>query len=502
MTLRCNRSEIVDTTSGNLAAPRLSTGIPGLDEILQGGLIQNRAYLVRGGPGTGKTTLGTHFLTAGVVAGEKALLITLSEPGEQILVSGKHIGLDLKDVEVLDLSPDAKFFTEAQSYDIFSASEVEREPISKAIMETVESLQPGRIFIDSMTQFRYLTTDLFQFRKQVLSLTRFLLDQGATVLFTSEHSAELPDNDLQFLSDGVITLILNDDRRSLRVTKFRASDFRDGSHSIRLSNQGIKVFPRLLPRLHKRECDQQPISSGIPALDELLHGGIERGTVSIFSGPSGVGKTTIGLQFMKEAAGRGERSVVYTFEEEASSILKRCDAINIPAQAMMDQETLVISKIEPLQYTPDEFANIVRKEVEERNVHIVMIDSVSGYSVSMADEDLIAQLHALCKYLINMGITVLLINETEALAGDTRATSAGFTYLADNLILMRYLERHTDGQIELRKSISVVKKRLSDFEKTMREFKITRYGLQVSDPMEGLQSILGSEGLVAEEPAP
>lgn len=499
MTFSCNRNVTVDISSGNLAAPRLSTGIAGLDEILQGGLIQNRAYLVRGGPGTGKTTLGTHFLAAGILAGEKTLLITLGEPGEQILASGEHIGLDLKSVKVLDLSPDSKFFTEAQSYDIFSSSEVERAPISKAIIEVVESLRPRRVFIDSMTQFRYLATDPFQFRKQVLSLTRFLLEQGATVVFTSENSSEVPDSDLQFLSDGVITLILNDDRRTLRVTKFRTSDFRDGGHSIRLSNQGMIVFPKLLPRLHRRKFDIHPIASGIPALDELLHGGIERGTVSVFSGPSGVGKTTIGLQFMKEAAGRGERSVVYTFEEEVTSILKRCAAINIPAQAMIDKETLVVSKIEPLQYTPDEFANIVRKEVEERDVKIVMLDSVSGYSISMSDEDLVSQLHALCKYLINMGITVLLINETETLAGDTRATSAGFTYLADNLILMRYMERHTDGKVELRKSISVVKKRLSDFEKTLREFKITRYGLQVSAPMEGLQSILGGEGLVAEE---
>lgn len=489
----------MNPSSRNLSAPRLSTGISGLDEILQGGLIQNRGYLVRGGPGTGKTTLGTHFLAAGILAGEKTLLITLGEPGEQILASGEQLGLHLQNVQVLDLSPDSTFFTDAQSYDIFASSEVEREPMSKAIIEAIETLSPHRIFVDSMTQFRYLATDPFQFRKQVLSLTRFLLEQGATVLFTSEHSPEVPDSDLQFLSDGVITLTLIDDRRTLRVTKFRSSDFRDGGHSMRLTPQGIQVFPKLLPHAHRREFMPQPVSSGIPALDQLLHGGVERGTITIFSGPSGVGKTTIGLQFMKEAAGRGERSVVYTFEEEVVSIVNRCASINIPAQAMMEQGTLVIAKIEPLQYTPDEFANVVRQEVEERNVQIVMLDSVSGYSISMADEDLVSQLHALCKYLTNMGVTVLLINETETLAGDTRATSAGFTYLADNLILMRYMDRHEDGRVELRKSISVVKKRQSDFEKTLREFQITSYGLEVSAPMEGLQSILAGEGLVADD---
>lgn len=489
----------MDNPFDNITAPRLSTGISGLDKILQNGLIVNRAYLVRGGPGTGKTTLGTHFLATGAQAGEKTLLITLGEPGAQILASGKRLGLTLQDVEVLDMSPDSSFFTDAQSYDVFASSEVERGPMTEAIIETVKTLQPQRVFIDSMTQFRYLAADSFQFRKQVLSLTRFLLEQGATVLFTSENSPEVPDSDLQFLSDGVITLTLKEDRRTLRVTKFRSSDFRDGSHSMRLSAAGVQVFPKLLPRLHRRDFKIETVSSGIPALDELLHGGIERGTVSVFSGPSGVGKTTIGLQFMKEAAGRGERSVVYTFEEEVSSIVKRCSSINIPAKAMIEQGTLQISKIEPLQYTPDEFANTVQREVEERNVQIVMLDSVSGYSVSMTDEDLVSQLHALCKYLVNMGVTVLLINETETLMGDTRATSAGFAYLADNLILMRYMDYRENGQVELRKTISVVKKRLSNFEKTLREFEITRYGLKVSAPVEGLQSILSGEGLISDE---
>ena len=489
----------MDTSSLNLTAPRLSTGIPGLDEILQGGLIPNRAYLVRGGPGTGKTTVGTHFLATGIRANEKTLLITLGEPGDQILASSQQLGLDCRRVHVLDLSPDSTFFTEAQTYDIFPSSEVERAPIAQAIIETVESLQPRRVFIDSMTQFRYLATDPFQFRKQVLSLIRFLLEKEATVLFTSEHSPEVPDSDLQFLSDGVITLTLTDDRRTLRVTKFRSSHFRDGSHSMRLSDRGVQVFPKLLPYAHKRDFTSQPISSGIPTLDELLHGGLERGTITVFSGPSGVGKTTIGLQFMKEAASRGERSAVYTFEEEVASIVKRCSSINISAQTMIDQGALIVAKIEPLQYTPDEFANIVRQEVEEHEVKTVMLDSVSGYSVSMADEDLVSQLHALCKYLVNMGVTVLLINETETLYGDAQATSAGFTYLADNLILMRYMDRHEDGQVELRKSISVVKKRLSDFEKTLREFKITRDGIKISAPMEGLQSILSRDGLVADD---
>ena len=454
---------------------------------------------MRGGPGTGKTTLGLHFLASGAASGEKTLLITLGEPAAQILENGENIGLSLEAVTLLDLSPDSDFFTQQQTYDIFSPAEVEREPITQKIVEGVKSLKPQRVFIDSVTQFRYLTSDAFQFRKQVLSCLRFLLEEGATVLFTSESSLENPDSDLQFMSDGAISLELTEERRTVSVAKFRGSDFRDGFHSLRLGSKGMEVFPKLLPRVHKRKFILEPISSGIPALDELLHGGIERGTITLLSGPSGVGKTTMGLQFMKEAASRGERSFIYTFEEEVEMLLKRSESINIPARVMIEQGALSILKIEPLQYTPDEFASLVRQAVEKENAQIVMLDSVSGYSLSMQSEDLVSHIHSLCKYLTNMGVTVIVINEVENLTGDLRATESGFTYLADNLILMRYMDRHIDETVELRKSIGVVKKRLSDFEKTLREFEITRYGIKVSKPMSGLQGIFSSESVKTED---
>jgi circadian clock protein KaiC len=469
---------------------RASTGVFGLDEILKGGLVRQRAYLVRGGPGTGKTTLGMHFLANGVNAGEQTLLISLGEPKAQILANAAALHFDLSEVAFVDLSPTADFFTEIQTYDIFSPAEVEREPMTQQIIQPVQELKPQRVFLDSMTQFRYLASDTFQFRKQVLSFLRFLVEQGATVIFASEGSKEAPDDDLQFMSDGVINLELAPKGRTLTVTKFRGSDFRKGSHSMRLTQQGMEVFPRLMPGNYQRTFTVETIPSGIPELDELMHGGLERGTVTIFSGPSGVGKTTVGLQFMKEAAGRGERSVVYTFEEEVEVLQQRCELVGIPAKKMSEQGTLSIVKIEPLQFTPDEFASLVRREAEEMDARIIMIDSVSGYRLSLSGEDLVSHLHALCKYLANLGVTVLLINEVESYAGEFQATDIGITYLADNFVYFRYFERTVGRRLEIRKAIGVLKKRLSDFEKTLRELEITRYGLKVSQPMSGLRNIL------------
>lgn len=465
---------------------RLSTGIAGLDEILNGGLLAQHTYLVRGGPGAGKTTLGLHFLCAGVTAGERVLYVTLGESEARLREHGERIGFDLRGVNFLDLSPAQGFFTEIESYDIFSPSEVERAPLTRRIVEIVRQLRPARVFIDSMTQFRYLATDSFQYRKQVLAFLRFLTEEGATVMFTSEGSAEAPDADLQFLCDGILNLDVREEMRVIEVSKLRGSVFIGGFHTYRIAHGGITVFPRLELPERTAEFVLEAISSGVPELDELLHGGLERGTVTLVTGPTGSGKTTLGLLFMKEAAGRGERSVVYTFEENVDSLLARSQAINIPVRAMMAHGMLEVIPIEPLRYTPDEFARLVRQEVEERHTRIVMLDSIAGYRLSMRGADLVQHLHALCRYLNAMGVTTLLVNEVEKITGEFQATELGISYLADNIIFLRYLE--VNG--ELRKAIGVLKKRLSDFEKTLREYEITRYGVKVGRPLTQLRGLL------------
>ena len=465
--------------------PRLSTGIEGLDAILTGGLVPNQTYLLRGGPGNGKTTLGLHFLTQ-ATAKEPALFITLGEAEAKIRRNAERLGFNLEFVHFLDLSPSADFFTEDKSYDIFSPADVERESITNQILTSVQNLHPKRVFVDSITQFRYLSSDTYQFHQQVLSFVRYLTDQGATTIFTSEDSVANPDDDLQFLSDSVITLTNTPGGRTIEVEKFRGSGFIEGIHSLKLAPSGMVIFPQLQPDTFSRSYSPDSMSSGIPELDELLHGGIERGTITIVTGPTGVGKTTFGAQFMKEAAGRGLRSVIYSFEEATDTILHRCESINMPVQAMVENKTLQINSVEALSLTPDEFAQMVRHEVEMQGTQIVMIDSLAGYRLAMRGKDMTNHVHALCRYLQNMGVTTILVNELDSITGDFQATGQGLSYLADNIIFLRYLE--INGQ--LRKAIGVLKKRLSDFETTLREFQITRYGLKVGLPLSNLRGIL------------
>lgn len=467
-------------------APRISTGIAGLDEILEGGLIPNRAYLVRGGPGSGKTTLGLHFLSAGAARGEKALYISLEEPVDHIKMNAEARGFDLKGITFLDLSPTSEFFKDVQTYDIFSPAEVEREPITAKITEQIEKVQPRLVFLDPMTQFRYLATDVFQFRRQVLSFLRYLVERGATILFSSEASAEAPDDDLQFMGDGIISLDNQAGERTIGVDKFRGSDFRSGRHGVKMGAAGILVYPRLMPIATGKDFLGETISSGVPEIDEMLGGGIERGTVTIISGPGGVGKTTLGLQFMKEAAGRGERSVLYSFEEEVEIMTRRAQSVNIPARVMIEKGTLTLKKIEPLQYTPDEFSSLVRQDVDEQGTRVVMIDSAAGFRLSLHGGDVQSRLHALCKYLQNRGVAVFLITETSGIVGDFSITDLNISYLADNILFLRYLEIRG----EMQKAIGVLKKRLSNFERTLRQYDITRYGIKVGRPLTELRGIL------------
>jgi len=465
---------------------RLSTGITGLDEVLAGGLLPGRAYLLRGGPGTGKSTLGLNFLIAGASKGEKALFITLEEAETSLRINAAKMGMDLSGIDFLDISPGPDYFSQVETYDIFAPAEVEREPLTQTITEAVQQINPVRVFLDPLTQFRYLSSDVFQFRKQVLSFLRFLTQSGATVCFTSENSAAMPDDDLQFMADGIITLDYNDFGRHVIISKFRGSNFTGRSHSMKLDASGISVYPRLVPDVHGVAFKADSISSGLPELDKMLQGGLERGTVTFLSGPTGVGKTSLGGQFMKAAALRGERSVLFSLEEETAIMLGRFEAIGLGARGAINEGNLLVEKVEPLQFTPDEFVRRVRYEVEEKHTRIVMIDSASGYRLSMRGQELVSNLHALTKYLQRMGVTVLLAVETSQLTGDFRVTDYDISYLADNILFLRYLE--IDGR--LRKAIGVLKKRLTDFEKTLREFEITSEGIKIGQPLTGLRGIL------------
>ncbi len=467
---------------------RIQTGLPRADEILNGGLLPESGTLVRGAPGAGKTIFGLHFLTADSASERPNLYINLGEPASYLESTADSFGLNTDAIEFLDLSPTGKEFQTDSTYDLFHSGEVENPSLVIAIREKVEAIDPDRVMIDPVTVIRHLTPDERQFRSQVLSLLDFLKSTGATVLLTSQAAPSIPDDDLQFLADTVINLDLSADRRTLSVSKFRGSSSRRGPHTVTITDDGMAVWPQLDPTRHYRDEATATLSSGVSELDNLLSGGITTGTITFFSGPTGSGKTTTGLHFMKQAATNDTRSVLYSFEESRKTMVDRAQTIGIPIEEMLNDGTLVIEEIAPDELTADEFTHRLRTEVEEESTRIVMIDGISGYERAFRDgeTDTTRQLIKIGRYLRNMNVTGLVTNEVHQITGGFQATEQNVSHLADSIIVLR----HVEYKGEFRKVIGVLKMRTSDFENGIRTMDITKNGLEIGEPLSGLRGIL------------
>ncbi len=216
---------------------RVSTGIEGLDHILHGGLLAGRVYLAHGHCGTGKTTLGFHFLAAGEPKPESNLLISFDQPEDHLRSDARTLGLNIDHVRFVDLTPTPETFSAMQSYDIFSPAEIEREPITVEIVKAISGTHVQRIFVDGFAHFRQLAADAFNYRRLIQSFFRFATQAGATVLVASETRDCFGD------ADAVIHLSMQDSGRNVRILKYRGSDFQPGDHSMRLTSRGIEIFP-------------------------------------------------------------------------------------------------------------------------------------------------------------------------------------------------------------------------------------------------------------------
>jgi circadian clock protein KaiC len=471
------------------AATRRDTGVPGLDDILGGGYLPESVTLVRGEPGAGKSILSLHFLAAGIDAGEPALYINLGEPKSYIRDTAAHFGATIDGLDFLNLSASGDSFHEDETYTLFESGEVESTSVTEDIREKVEDIEPTRVVVDPVTEFRYLAPDAHQFRTQILGLINYLKSEGATVLLTSQAASSMPDDDLQFLVDAVVNLrMARADRRTVEVSKFRGSSVWGGPHTLAITDAGMRVWPRLDPNRYGREHTATELSSGVPAMDSLLGSGLTSGTITFLSGPTGVGKTTTGLQFIKEAAGRGERSVLYSFEEDKETLFQRAEAVNIPITEMIEQDTLNVEVIGPEELSIDELTQMIRTEVESEGAELVMVDGTSGFEQSLLglDAEPMRDLVKIGRYLRNMGVTGLVTNEVSNITGEFRATDQGMSYLADSIIVLRHLEYKGS----LQEVIGVLKMRTTTYENQPRELEITEHGLRVGDSLPELRGIL------------
>jgi circadian clock protein KaiC len=472
------------------AQVRASTGIPGLDDVLGGGLPADHLYLVEGDPGAGKTTLGLHFLLEGLRHDQRGLYVTLSETETELRTVAASHGWDLGGIEIFELVSEEGLSPELEQ-SILHPSQVELGETVRGVISAVEKLQPQRVVFDSLSEMRLLAQDPLRYRRQVLALKKFFVDQGCTVLMLDDRSSRDNEQQLHSIAHGVINLEQSVDqygpeRRRLRVMKMRGIKFRGGEHDFVLDTGGLSVFPRLVASEHRIRSEYEIVSSGVPKLDDLMGGGMPCGSNTLFSGPSGVGKTTTAMACVLAAMKRGQKASYYLFDEGLSTLLIRGKALGMDLEPYLKNGQLRIVPLDPAEVSAGEFAHMVRHAVEDDAAEMVVIDSLNAYLQAMpGSKYLMLQMHELLTYLNYRNVVTILILAHHGVLGDMR-TEVDMSYLADAILLFRFFE----ARGKLLKAVSMVKSRTSQHEQTIREFRMGPGGLEVGQELTDFEGVL------------
>jgi circadian clock protein KaiC len=467
---------------------RASTGIDGLDDVLGGGFPRGQLFLVEGNPGAGKTTLGLQFLLDGVRRGERCCYVALAESEKALRRLARTHGFDLTGLEVVESNDQATI----TDYTIYQPSEVELGETSRALLARIDELAPQRIVLDSLSELRLLAQDPLRYRRMLLGLRKHFDERGTTAILI-DFLSDQADRQLESLCHGIVHLDhlvpeYGGMRRRLRVSKLRESAFRDGFHDFAIKTGGIEVFPRLVAAEHERRSDfaLDTVSTGLPEMDRLLGGGIDRGTSTLILGPAGAGKSTLAAQLVKATVERGEKAAFFIFDEVPNTLVIRGQGLGMGVREHIEAGRILVRQIDPAELSPGHFAHLVRQVVEQDGVKMVVIDSVNGYQSAMPEEHhLSAHLHELLAYLNQSHVLSVLVMTQAGVIGAT-PSPIDLSYLADTVIMLRYFEAHA----EMRQAISVIKRRTGAHERWIRELRIDKGGLRVGEPLRDFLGIM------------
>lgn len=463
----------------------VKTGIFGFDDILLGGILKGNVALVEGMPGTGKTTLGLEFLYRGAqIYDEPGIMITFEMSPQKILRDAAGFEWDFARLQeqgklkIVYTSP-AVLLDELQTHDGVLAKEMRQ-------------LGAKRLVIDGITPLRLFGEKLNgrSFRDSLLLLIETIQRTGATTFLTTETSGTNPigetgSNHEHYVCDTIITLRNQARRRSvhrsIEVAKSRGQDFITGRHSLKIeAGTGVKVFPRVYSRpktLDQQKTSLEISSTGIPAIDRMLGGGVYDGSITLVVGISGTGKTVTGVQFLVEGAERGKRGLMVTLDEHQSQISRNAGKLGLNLKQYLDDERIQLIFDSPLELDLDEHFDRIKRYVETHKIERVVIDSLAAYENAQPDEarEFIC---ALSTYFKDNLITAFFNYESPELVGVSQISEElKASAIVDNIILLNYVEIST----RLRRVITVPKSRGSDPEHESREYIIAQGGIALVD---------------------
>lgn len=478
-------------TEKHIESSLCPTGVEGLDEILAGGLPSHRLYLIQGDPGSGKTTLALQFLLQGIKQGERALYISLSETKLELTAVARSHGWSLEGIPILELSSLKQLLDLEVESTVFHPSEVELNKTMKLLLEEVGAANPTRMVLDSLSEVRLLAQDPIRYRRQMLYLKQFFAGRQTTVLLLDDKSAQDNDQQVQSIAHGVVALRkvathYGTERRQISAIKIRGHKFKEGYHDYSIATGGLRVYPRIQAPSAQLPYEAGEVASGIQEVDQLLGGGLRRGTSTLIIGPAGTGKTALASQYVLSAARRGEKAAVFLFDENRELYLEKARSLGLDLAPYVAGGMIRIEQPDPTDTTPGGMAHGIREAVEKEGIKVVSLDSLNGYLNVMPQEKyLTVHLHELLAYLNRNGVLSLLCMAQHGLLDDMRVP-AEVTYLADTVVIMRYFE----AAGEVKKAVSVIKKRYGPHEKTIREVTMDADGIRVGAPLKQFQGVL------------
>ena len=477
------------TTEESQVIRNVETGVPGLDTVLGGGLCEYSFNLIAGAPGAGKTTLVQQVMFKNATPERPALYFTvLGEPTIKMIRYQRQF----KFFDPARVPSDVRFVnltSEAGSGDF--------DAVLKRIISEVAQANPGFVAIDS---FRSMIRDRPELDADggvalshfVQRLAQQLTTWEITSFLIGEYSDEERHNPVFTVADSILWLSEDVDRnsatRKLRVVKVRGRSQMPGLHTVRITDAGMEVFPRIPEQQRRVRQSTHRLKSGVPGLDDMMGGGIPSGDVMLITGPAGTGKTTFATQFVAQGLADGESCVVAVFEEYPEAYLARAKTGKVDFDEMVAAGRLAITYLRPLDLSVDEMLAAIESEVASVGATRVVIDSLSGFEVALAPtyrQDFRESLYRLIGALTATGVTVVMTAEVIDVFPEFRFTTERVSFITDDIVVQRFVE--IDGHLQ--KVVAVVKMRGSGHATDFRKYDLTSEGAVIGESLEGYHGI-------------